>query len=131
MSTNSFTPAQNDGTSFSPALQLFAGEAPITTNRAQGGVNINLAQYTVIALVSDLIVAWDPTGSGAVTIPVGILATDMDSRTSGGVPGRWAPYYTGGDFNHEALVWPASIDTFAERRAAFSPVSTIKISKVL
>ena len=30
------------------------------------------------------------------------------------------PYYSGGVFNHEALVWPVADDTLAERRAAFN-----------
>ncbi len=30
------------------------------------------------------------------------------------------PYYSGGIFNHEALVWPAAVSTLAARRAAFN-----------
>jgi hypothetical protein len=127
-----FIPAGNDSTTLAPAIQLFAGEAPITTNRAEGGTNVNLAQYTVIAIVGDKIVQYNPAGSDGSEKAAGILATPLNTNAgAGGVAGSWAPYYTGGDFNHAALVWPAATDTFAERRAAFAPTSTIKISKVL
>ncbi len=40
------------------------------------------------------------------------------------------PYYSGGIFNHEALVWPAADDTLAERRAAFNG-SNINVASLL
>lgn len=106
-----------------PAPNLFAGSAPITTNRAQ--VSVALDQYEVIAIVGDEIVAWNPDGVDGSEVAAGILATATE------VGSGWAPYYTGGDFNHEALVWPAAIDTLAERRAAFSHTGTIKISALV
>lgn len=127
-----FTPAGNDAMSFPQAIQLFAGEAPVTTNRAEGGTNVTLAAYTVIAIVGDKIVAYAPAASDGSEVAAGILCTPLNTNAgSGGVAGSWAPYYTGGDFNHAALVWPAATDTFAERRAAFAQTGTIKISKVL
>lgn len=125
-----FVPAGNDALTFPQPVQLFAGEAPVTTNRAQGGTNVKLAAYTVIALVADKIVAYDPAGADGSEKAAGILTTPLDTTVTG-VAGSWAPYYTGGDFNHEALVWPAATDTLAERRAAFASTSTIKISTVL
>lgn len=47
---------------------------------------------------------------------VGIAAQPIAAAT----PGAWIPYFTGGDFNHEALVWPAAVSTLAQRRRAFS-----------
>lgn len=127
-----FTPAGNDSMSFPQPVNLFAGSAPITTNRAQGGVNVNLPAYRVIALVNDLIVAHNPAASDGSQIAAGILVTPLNTNAgAGGTAGAWAPYYTGGDFNHEALVWDAATDTFAERRSAFSPTGTIKISKII
>lgn len=117
-----------DSLTINAPTQLFAGDAPVTTNRAQGGTSVQLAKYTVIAIVADKIVAWDPAGSGAVTVAAGILCHDLDTVANAG---SWAAYYTGGDFNHAALVWPASQDTLAERRAAFAQTATIKISTVL
>jgi hypothetical protein len=40
------------------------------------------------------------------------------------------PYYSGGIFNHEELVWPAADDTLAERRAAFNG-SNINVASLL
>lgn len=31
----------------------------------------------------------------------------------------WGPYFTGGQFNHEALVWPATVTSLAQRKRAF------------
>lgn len=45
--------------------------------------------------------------------PVGITAQPILAGVKG-------PYFTGGTFNHQALVWPASIDTLAERKLAFA-----------
>lgn len=113
---------------FPQPTQLFAGEAPVITNRAEGGADVTLAAYTVIALVDDKIVAWDPAGADGAEVAAGVLATPLDTTAASGSPGSWAPYFTGGDFNHEALVWPEAIGTLSERRAAFSSTGTIKIS---
>jgi hypothetical protein len=88
------------------AVQLFAGEAPITTNRAQGATSIKLPQYAVIALVADKIVRYNAAGNDGSEKAVGILADELDTIA---YPGAWAPYYTGGDFNHKALVFPALV----------------------
>lgn len=124
--------AGSETTTMNPALQLFAGEAPVTTNRAEGGTSVTLAQYTVIAIVGDKIVAYNPDGEDGSEVAAGILAQPLNTNAgAGGVAGSWAPYFTGGDFNHAALVWPVAIDTLAERRAVFAHTSTIKISAVL
>lgn len=123
--------ATNDSTTLAAPAQLFAGEAPITTNRAEGGTEVNLAQYTVIAIVDSKIVAYNPAGVDGSQVAAGILADALNTTAATGKPGSWAPYYTGGDFNHAALVWPGATSTFAARRAVFAATSTIKISKVL
>lgn len=118
-----FVPAGSSTLELAPVTNLFAGSAPITTNRAQ--VSVALDQYEVIAIVGDAIVAWNPAGVDGSEVAAGILAVATTAES------EWAPYYTGGDFNHEALVWPAAIDTLAERRAAFSHTGTIKISALV
>ena len=50
--SGSFTPAGGSTLALGAAIQLYAGEAPITTNRAAGGAAVELAQYTVIAFWS-------------------------------------------------------------------------------
>ena len=123
--------AGNDSISIPAVPQIFAGSAEVTTNRAQGGTNVKLAVLTVIALVGDKIVQYNPAGSDGSEVAAGILAAPLDTTAATGVAGSWAPYYTGGDFNHAALVWPAATDTLAERRAAFASTGTIKVSSVL
>ena len=51
-------------------------------------------------------------------IAIGIVAQAIAAAGMG-------PIYTGGCFNHEVLVWPASLTTLAQRRAVFdrSPIS--------
>lgn len=123
--------ASDDSVALAAPTQIFAGEAPVTTNRAEGGTNVTLAERTVIAIVADKIVAYNPAGVDGSEVAAGILAAPLDTTAATGTPGSWAPYYTGGDFNHAALVWPAATDTLAERRAVFAQTSTIKISTVL
>lgn len=129
--SGSFTPAGSSKLSLGAAIQLFAGEAPVTTNRAEGGTSVDLAQYSIIAIVADKIVAYDPDDTAGAEVAAGILATPLDTTVATGAAGSWAPYYTGGDFNHDALVWPDDVDTLAERRAVFAPTSTIKISALV
>ncbi|MCB1865166.1 MAG: head decoration protein [Chromatiales bacterium] len=119
--------ASSESQDLSPVTPLFAGSAPITTNRAAGGANVNLAAGTVIALVNDLIVAHDADAVNGSEVAVGILTEALNTVAQ---PGSWAAYYTGGDFNHEALVWDAALNTLALRRAAFAQTDTIKISAV-
>ena len=125
-----FVPAGSSTLELSPAPTLFAGSAPITTNRADAAET--LEQYQIIAIVGDQIVAWDPAASDGSEVAAGILATATNlDDPPGSVSGQWAAYYTGGDFNHEALVWPVAINTLAERRAVFAHTSTIKISALV
>ena len=123
--------AGNDSISIPAVPQIFAGSAEIVTNRAQGGTNVKLDALSVIALVGDKIVQYNPAGSDGSEVAAGILAAPLDTTAATAVAGSWAPYYTGGDFNHAALVWPAVTDTLAERRAAFASTDTIKISTVI
>ena len=46
------------------------------------------------------------------------------------VAGSYVPYFTGGVPNHEVLIWPAGIDTVAQRKAAFDGTN-ITIGKLL
>lgn len=61
------------------------------------------------------------TSFGAATLTGGTDETDaqiIGVSAQAGVAGKYAPYYKGGQFNHEALVWPASINTLALRQLA-------------
>ena len=94
-------------------VQLFAGEGPIITDG--GTVGVAFTKYQVIAIRSadGLLVPFDPTAEDTgAEIAIGIA-------NEAGVVGATAPYYRAGVFNHEALTWPASLTTLAQRKAAF------------
>ena len=69
--------AGNDSTVIAAPAQIFAGSAEVTTNRAQGGTNVKLAALTVIALVGDKIVQYNPAGSDGSEVAAGILAAPL------------------------------------------------------
>lgn len=106
-------------------FHLFAGEAPVVTD--QGVFTADTAQFTVLGRVTATqeLVAWDPAAADGSEKAVAIAAQPVDvSEQAEG------PIYTGGYFNHAALIWPAAIDTLAERKAAFDG-TPIKIGKLL
>lgn len=100
-----------------PNFFLYGGESDIVTDRAEVAVELTLAQFTVVVFdASGRLIAY--TGTGTAT---GILAESVDTTAATGTGVvTSAPFFTGGQFNHEALIWPAATDTLAERRAAFA-----------
>lgn len=101
-----------------PASQtpLLAGDSEIITE--EGIVDTgNLAKYTVVGRVTATgkLVAHAPAASDGSEKAIGIL-TQAANATSADVK---VAIYTGGFFNHEALVWDASLTTLAARQAAF------------
>jgi hypothetical protein len=69
-------------------------------------------------------------GSAAEGTPsnnaIGIAAQPLDAASTS----RWFPYFTGGVFNHQALVWPAGFMSLEERKRAFDG-SNIGVRQVL
>lgn len=97
---------------YSP-VHLFAGSADIVTDNFPVGAS--LAQYQVFAVnAAGAAVPHDPTASDGTEKAVGITLYAVTQSAGGRVAG-----YIGGDFNHEVLVWDASLDTLAKRKAAF------------
>lgn len=95
-------------------VQLFAGEAPITT--IQYPLTIDVVKYQVVSVdATGNIVAFDAALKNAVI------------ASQNGVTGDTIAFFDGGNFNHEALVWPAGMTTYAQRRVATGPNSTLKI----
>lgn len=95
--------------------QIFSGESDIVTDG--GLVGIAFKQYQVIAIPTSganvgKLVPFDPAGTDGSELAAGIAAQP-------GIVGSHTPFYTGGVFNPEALVWPESIDTVAKCKAAF------------
>lgn len=70
------------------------------------------------------------SGNSSEGRATGILVHAMDTSGTGLNHSAYCPYYIGGIFNHEALVWPAGVDTLAARKAAFEG-SNINVEKVL
>lgn len=91
---------------------LYGGESDIVSDRAQVAANTALPRFRVVAFdAGGFLVPWDGTGK-----PAGIVAEPVASSAEP----TWAPFFSGGQFNMDALVWPAATDTAAERRAAFA-----------
>jgi hypothetical protein len=110
-------------------FHLFAGEAPVITEEAILDTG-NLAKYTVVGRLSATgkIVAHAPAASDGSENAIGILTQPADA-TAGDVR---VAIYTGGFFNHTALVWAAATNTLALRQAAFRDTTghTIRIGSV-
>lgn len=88
--------------------QLFAGEAPITTGNALA-VNA-VAKYQVCVM----------NATGLVTNFSGISSGDKCViAAQAAEAGQMVPYYSGGSFNHNALIWPAAQDTLEKRKVFF------------
>lgn len=93
--------------------QLYAGEAPIVTDAAPSLV-ANVLKYEVLALTATglrrLTLTGDTPDAGSICV--------IAAQPVAGV-GDQVPYFAAGKFNHELLVWPAALDTYAKRRAFF------------
>lgn len=98
-------------------VQLWAGEYPKHTSsgKAAGASSVVFAKYEVVAKnrTTGEFIKYDPAGTGDAAIPVGFTAQPT-------VGGDSIQVYDSGAPNHEALVWPSSIDTFEKRRSAFA-----------
>lgn len=114
-------------------VQLFAGEQDVVTDRALCAAGLIFAQFEVVAVdATDQIIKYDPAAAAGAPEgqPVGALLHAMNTSATGTNEPSWCPYYSGGFFNHEALVWPAGTDTLAQRKAAFKRTN-ISIGTVL
>ncbi len=108
---------------------LFAGDADVITEEAILDTG-NLAKYTVVGRIAATgkVVAHNPAAVDGSEKAIGILtqaadATAADVRVA---------IYTGGFFNHAALVWAAATNTLALRQAAFRATTghSIRIGSV-
>lgn len=100
--------------SFTP-FQLFAGEKEIVTAHDDVATGVTLAKYQGVAKnAAGQLVAHDPTAGDTTAKLVGFAAQPIVTTTAV----KSVPYYVSAFFNHEALVWHASLDTLAKRKAA-------------
>lgn len=92
-------------------FDLYGGESDIVTGQAQMTDGEGAVQFKVMALAAGRLTAYTGTGTAHA-----IMAQPVNATT----PGGWGPIFTGGVFNHEALVWPAGTNTLALRQQAFA-----------
>lgn len=97
--------------SFEPT-QIFAGSADIVTDGGEV-VEVEFAQYQPIIRTATGGLAPYVAGQDPDVLPFAI-------STLPGVVGSTCPYYVGGTFNHEAMVWDAAVNTLALRRELFA-----------
>ena len=116
------TPSPNDlagnGTlgSYTP-FQLFAGEKEIVTDHDPVAPNTTIAKYQVLAKNADgQLVPHNPAATDGTEKAVGVATQPITTGATAASIG----YYVSAFFNHEALVWDASLTTLAARKAAFA-----------
>lgn len=96
-------------------FQLYAGEKEIVTAHDPVAANQDLKQFQGVAKNADgELVAHAPAASDSTANLVGFMAQPV--KTTGATVS--GPYYVSAFFNHEALVWDATLDTLAKRKAA-------------
>lgn len=111
--------ATDEGT-FSPT-QLFTAEDERKTGQAMVAEGLVLAVGTIIAFnAAGEIIQWNPEDATNLPdsldeVPVGVLAASVDTYDG---PQVMAPFWEGGCFNPDLLIWPAVLTTFAERNSA-------------
>jgi hypothetical protein len=107
-------------------FQLWAGEMDIVNSTGLAGA-ADIAQFTVsVKLKTGVVLSLtDAIAADATARPNCVTAQPIKAATVG-------PLYTGGCFNHAALIWPtgAAYDTLAERQGAFAG-TPINVEKVL
>lgn len=103
-------------------FELFAGESDVVTSQGTAGTTA-LEQFRVISRVSGLLVPWDGTTLSGAGKPIGITAQPIPAGATG-------PFFIGGVFAHDALVWPSGVTTVVARKAAFDG-SNIAIGTIL
>lgn len=104
-------------------FQLFAGESDIVTDQATAAAAA-IEQFRVVARdANGHLIPWDGTTLSGQGAPMGIAAQPIPATTRG-------PIFTGGAFNHAALVWPAGVTTLDARKAAFDGTN-IQIGEIL
>jgi hypothetical protein len=99
-------------TSSGTTVSLIAEEIGVAGDTIAIAEGVTSASFTVSgATLTDSTTAENVLSGKAI----GIAAQPVPATT----PGVFLPIYTGGVFNHEALVWPAGIVTLDERKRAF------------
>lgn len=98
-------------------FQLWAGNGEIKTTVLESGSAV-FEKYEVVALAADgkTIVKYDPEAVAADApekVPFGFVCQPTTAEDA-----SVAVFYAGTP-NHDALVWPVTVATYADRKAAF------------
>lgn len=100
---------------------LFARDIPIHTDTAPTAV-ANVIKYELLYLdTNNTVRRVDPAldkGDRCVVAAQPVVNIGDD-----------CPYYDGGGFNHEIIVWPAALDTFAKRKS-FLAGGNVQVGKL-
>lgn len=98
--------------------ELIAGDAPVVTDYADVVTDgtTSFQKFEVVALdtTNNRIIKHVPGGTGDQKVAVGFLSQPIPINSNTQVA-----YFCGGFFNSDLLVWEASLNTFAKRKAAF------------
>ena len=97
-------------------FQLFTAEDEIKTGAATVLTGQVMSVFTIVEFNgADKLIPW-----AGVNQPAGIMACDVNTGAANGGTNADTilPFYEGGCFNPDVLVWPAALDTYNERNAA-------------
>lgn len=93
---------------FGRPRQLFAGDSQLITNSAVALADI--AQHQVCVLTATGVKPYVVADDGA-KVPDKLVIAQVPV-----LAGQDCPLWIAGSFNHEALIWPAGVATYAARR---------------
>ena len=96
--------------SVNPVVGLFTGDAEVRTDSAPALAAI--AQYQVCVLLATGVTPYVPA-THTTAAPNKLVIAQVAVAS-----GAQAPYYLSGEFNHNLLVWPAALNTYALRKEA-------------
>jgi hypothetical protein len=96
---------------------LWAGDKPVSSTRGVIAAGLDFVKFEVVAKNAAGLLVKLTQATGTVTDKAEGVLPHAVNATLGA---EETPYWDGGCFNHEKLVWPAAIDTLAERQAAFA-----------
>ncbi len=91
------------------AVGLFIGDSPIITDSAPALADI--AQWQVCVLLNTGVTPYVVADHSA-SIPDKLVVAQV-----GVASGKQCPYYSAAKLNHNMLVWPAGVNTYALRKA--------------
>lgn len=92
---------------------LFAGEAPIITDGFQTLSAVQMYEVVAKNAAGEIQVLTYPPVDGQLNTQAFAITAQPGNVDD------FIPVYTGGAFNHAALIWPAGCDTLEKRQALF------------